>query len=181
MPLPAIVAAVLPSIIANAPDLLKIFSDKGATVPERNVAAASKVLEIAQGVTGAVNAQDAAEKLQSDPARRADFQQAVRDQWFELQESGGGGIDGARKADAAFVASGAKVWQSPAFIVSILLMVLPFMLMADVFYVHPDSYDGTLRVQIITAVLAVIMIVAGYWIGSSAGSDRKTDMLGQGK
>lgn len=44
-------------------------------------------------------------------------------------------------------------------------------------FVHPESYTGELRVQIITAVLALLGGVGAYWIGSSNGSSRKTELM----
>lgn len=63
------------------------------------------------------------------------------------------------------------------FVVSLLLLSLPVMLVGDMLFVHPESYRDELRVQIVTAVLSLLTVVAGYWIGSSNGSARKTDMM----
>ena len=57
------------------------------------------------------------------------------------------------------------------------MMSMVFMLLIDVFYVHPDGYDGNLKTQIVTAVLLIIGMVAGYWLGTSAGSERKTELM----
>jgi len=50
------------------------------------------------------------------------------------------------------------------------------MLLVDVFYVHPENYSGDLRTQIVTAVLLIIGIAGGYWLGTSYSSARKTDI-----
>jgi heme/copper-type cytochrome/quinol oxidase subunit 4 len=63
------------------------------------------------------------------------------------------------------------------FAVSMLLLALPTMLVADMLFLHPDAYRDELRVQIVTAILSLLTVVAGYWIGSSNGSARKTDMM----
>jgi hypothetical protein len=65
------------------------------------------------------------------------------------------------------------------FIISLLLLSLPVMLVADMLFLHPDNYQDELRVQVVTAVLSLLTVVAGYWIGSSNGSARKTDMLNE--
>jgi uncharacterized membrane protein YqjE len=65
------------------------------------------------------------------------------------------------------------------FAVSMLLLSLPIMLVADMLFMHPDTYRDELRVQIVTAVLSLLTVVAGYWIGSSNGSARKTDMMNE--
>jgi hypothetical protein len=65
------------------------------------------------------------------------------------------------------------------FIVSLLLLALPMALVADMLFLHPDAYRDELRVQIVTAILSLLTVVAGYWIGSSNGSARKTDMMAE--
>ena len=67
-----------------------------------------------------------------------------------------------------------------ALVISIVLLAMPLMLVADMLFLHPTSYRDELRVQIVTAVLAVIGVVAGYWIGTSASSARKTELMSRG-
>jgi muramidase (phage lysozyme) len=177
MPIPAIIGALLPGIIRAIPDLGKLFSS-GSEVAERNVKAAELAVGIVQEAVGARNAQEAAEIVASDPAQAQAAQEAVKARWHELTEVGGG-IDGARKADVAFVAAGSNPLASPAFLISLALLVMPIMLLADVFYVHPGAYDGPLRTQIVTGVLMVIAMIGAYWLGSSFGSAKKTDLMGR--
>ena len=40
--------------------------------------------------------------------------------------------------------------------------------------------DGTLRTQVITAVLALLGIVGAYWLGTSFSSQRKTELQAGG-
>lgn len=63
------------------------------------------------------------------------------------------------------------------FVVSLVLLAMPALLVGDMLFVHPESYTGELRVQIITAVLALLGGVGAYWIGSSNGSSRKTELM----
>jgi putative chitinase len=174
MPLPAIAAAALPLIVESIPKLAKLFGS-GSEVAERNIKAAETVIGIVTESVGARNVQEAIEAIQADPQAAQAASQAVEARWFELTEAGGGGIDGARKADAAFSESGRSPLHSPAFLISILLMVFPAMLLVDVFYVHPASYTSELRTQIVTAVLGVILTVGAFWLGSSFGSQRKDE------
>ena len=44
------------------------------------------------------------EQIVADPGKQAAFREAVREQWYELAESGGSGIDGARKTALAVTA-----------------------------------------------------------------------------
>jgi lysozyme len=174
-PLIPILAAVLPSLIRSIPDFGKLFSS-GSEVSERNVKAVEMAVGIVQEAVGARNAQEAAEIVASDPAQAEVAQEAVRARWHELTEVGGG-IESARKADVAFVAAGSNPLSSPAFLISLVLLVMPMMLLGDVFFFHPGAYDGPLRTQIVTGVLMVIAIVGGYWLGSSFGSAKKTDLM----
>jgi hypothetical protein len=40
-----------------------------------------------------------------------------------------------------------------------------------------EGWSNEIRLQVVTAVLVVISVVSAYWLGSSSGSQRKTDML----
>jgi putative chitinase len=177
MPLAPFIAAALPSIIDAIPKLGKLFGS-GSEVAERNVKAAEAVVEIVKNATGATNAQDAAERLKNDPEAAKVAAKAVEEQWFALHEVGGGIAD-ARKADAAFVATGVNALRSPAFIISTMLLGFPLLLCVDVFYVHPDNYDGAIRTQIVTGILMVISMVGAFWLGSSFGSARKDEQREQ--
>ncbi|MGL4557620.1 MAG: hypothetical protein ACRCV5_08965, partial [Afipia sp.] len=169
--------AVLPSIVESIPKLGKLFGS-GSEVAERNIKAAEAVVEVVKGATGAINAQEAAEKIKADPVAREAATKAVEAAWYELAEAGGGGIEGARNANTAFMESGVPMWKNPALLISLVLIVMPMMLVVDVLFVHPENYTGELRVQIVTAVLAVIAMIAGYWIGTSFSSARKDERRG---
>ena len=168
---PALITALLPSIIESIPRLGKIFA--AGEVATRNVEAAGIVLETVRKATGAANEQEAVAKLKSDPVALQAAQQAVQDRWFDLVEAGGGGIEGARKASETYFAPGHWFWLNPSFWVSCILLSFPLMLLIDLFYAHPANYDKDLRVQIVTAVLVIIGMVGGYWIGTSVSSARK--------
>jgi hypothetical protein len=135
-------------------------------VNERNAKAAEVAVAIAKDAIGAKNEQELMETLQADPQAAATVRQAVQEQWFKLEEVGGG-IQAARE-DSIKAQGDKSVLHNPAFLISLLLLIFPAMLLVDVFYVHPDSYsaDG-LRTQIVTGVLMVISIVAGFWLGAS--------------
>jgi len=176
MPLPAILGALLPTLIESIPKLGKLFGS-GSDVAERNVKAATMAMEIAQEALGATNAQDTVERIQADPEAKQTATRAIEARWFELAESGGGGIDGARKAALAYsMPDGPRFWFNPAFWISAVLLLMPFMLLVDVFYVHPESYAGEIRTQIVTAILMVVSMVGAYWIGTSFSSARKTEI-----
>jgi len=175
MPAPFLLAA-LPAIIDLVPKLGSIFAS-GSETSQRNVKAAEIVVGAAKAAIGAVNEQDLVERLQADPDAAQAVRQAVEAKWYEITEVGGG-IQAARAVDAKYLQPDAKgFWHSPAFWISIMLLAMPFMLLVDLFFVHPDAYDANLRTQIITAVLVVVGMVGAYWLGTSASSQRKTDLL----
>lgn len=177
---PPFIAAALPALIEAIPKLGRLFGS-GSETSTRNLAAVQTVAELVQGAVGARNIQEAVEAIQADPQALQAATRAVEERWYELSEAGGGGIDGARQADAAFIAKGDPASKSPAFLISLMLMSMPTLLLVDVLFVHPAHYSGELRVQIVTAVLAIIAMVGGYWIGTSFSSARKTELAGQRK
>ena len=173
-PMLPFIAAALPSIVQAVPKLIEMFGS-GSEVAERNAKAAEVVVGIAQDALGAVNAQQVVETLAADPDAPAKVRAAVQAQWFSIVEAGGGGIAGAREADAAFMAAGRKSFESPAFIISVALLLLPFLLVVDTLFVHPANYTAELRTQIVTGVLLCISSVGAFWLGSSFGSMKKTE------
>jgi muramidase (phage lysozyme) len=172
-PMAPIIAALLPSLVEAIPKLGQLFGK--SEVAQRNVKAAEIAFSVAKEALGATNEQEVVQRVQADPAAAQAVAKAVEANWYLLTESGGGGIEGARKANAEAM-SGPGFWHNPAFWITLLLIAMPMMLLADVFYVHPQSYVGELRTQIVTALLAVIGMVGGYWIGTSFSSARKTEI-----
>ena len=173
------VAAVLPSLIDLVPKLGKLFSS-GSETAERNVKAAEIVVAAAKEAIGARNEQELLETLRADPNAAAAVRQAIEAVWFKVDEVGGG-IQAAREANEKYATPGAAgFWLNPAFWLSMVMLVMPFMLLVDVFFVHSNAYDGNLRVQIVTGVLMVISIVGGYWLGTSFSSQRKTELQSGG-
>lgn len=178
-PMAPFVAAVLPSLIDLVPKLGRLFSS-GSETSERNIKAAEIVVAAAKEAIGARNEQELLETIGSDPAAAAAVRGAIEAQWFKLEEVGGG-IAGAREANAAYLQPGAPgFWHNPAFWVSALLLLPLYGLVVDVLFIHPDNYSGELRVQIVTALLAVIAMVGAYWLGTSFSSQRKTELQAGG-
>lgn len=46
---------------------------------------------------------------------------------------------------------------------------------------QPDYTDSDLRIQVTSAMLLAFTGVVGYWIGTSSGSARKTEIMSQEK
>lgn len=179
-PMPPFLLAALPALIDLVPKLAPMFSS-GSERSQRNIKAAEVVVAAAKEAIGAVNEQQLVEAIQTDPTMAQKVREAVEAKWFEITEVGGG-IQAARVAAEKYTQPGAPgFWLNPAFWISLVLIAMPFMLLVDVFFVHPDSYDGNLRTQIVTGILMVISMVGAFWLGSSMGSQKKDGLLGGGK
>ena len=172
MPIPAIVAAVLPSLIEAIPKLGKVFGS-GSEVADRNIKAAELVVETVKAATGAVNAQDAAERIKSDPAAARAAAQAVDSIWYELTEAGGGGVDGARRADAAQRAGG-DLLHSASFWVALLLLPLVYLLVLSLIgLVGTATWSDDVRAGLSGSLIsAVIGGLVGYYYGQTTTRNR---------
>lgn len=172
MPIPAIVAALLPSVIEAIPKLGALFGS-GSKVSERNIKTAETVMQIVQTATGAANTQAAVEKIQADPAALTAATKAIESQWFELVEGGGGGIAGARKADAAVSAAG-DMQHSPSFWALVLLLPLVYMIVGSIAGLWGFAEWSTdVRASLATAVVSLIVGgAAGYYWGQTTTRNR---------
>jgi lysozyme len=175
-PLIPILAAVLPSLIRSIPDFGKLFSS-GSEVSERNVKAVEMAVGIVQEAVGARNAQEAAEIVASDPAQAQAAQEAVKARWHELTEVGGG-VEAARKADAAFMAIDGPWWQvfrSPSFIVALFLLPLVYMIVGAVVGLFGAPFSEDVRAAIANGIVGLILGgLIGYYYGQTTSRNRTT-------
>ena len=170
MPIPALVTALLPSVISAIPRLAQIFKP-GSEVAERNVAAASAVLDIVTKATGSVNAQAAVEAIKADPVQLAAATKAVESRWLELVPADGGGIEGARKADAAI--SGNDMMHSPSFWVALSLLPLVYMIVGSVVGLFGTPWSEDVRSAIANGVVGMVIgAIAGYYFGQTTSRNR---------
>lgn len=172
MPLPAVVAALLPSIIEAIPKLGKVFGS-GSAVSERNIKAAELVVDAVTKATGAVNAQEAVEKIAADPAVREVAAKAIDGIWYELTEAGGGGIDGARKAEMARNPSG-DLLHSASFWVGLLLLPLVYLLVLSLIgMIGTATWSDDVRAGLAGSLIsAIIGGLVGYYYGTSTSRNR---------
>lgn len=172
IPMLPLITAVLPSIVRAIPELGRIFGS-GSEVSQRNLAGAARVLEVVTEATRSVNAVDAAQKIAASPAAAAQARDAVQSIWFELVEAGGGGIDGARKADAAGQAGGWVPWRSGSFMVAVLLLPLIYLIVWSVAFMPDAGWDPAVRASIATGVVSLVLGgVCGYFFGSMTGKPK---------
>lgn len=167
-----IIAALLPSIIEAIPKLGKVFGS-GSQVAERNIKAAELVVDAVTKATGAVNAQDAVTKLQNDPAAVQVATKAVDAIWFDLTEAGGGGVEGARKADAATQAGG-DILKSPSFWVGILLLPLVYLLVLSLIgMIGSATWSDDVRAGLAGSLIsAIVGGLVGYYFGQTTTRNR---------
>ena len=172
MPIAPIIAALLPSIIDAIPKLGKVFGS-GSEVAERNIKAAELVAETVKTATGALNLQDAAERLKSDPEAARVAAKAVDGIWYELTEAGGGGVDGARKADAAATAGG-DGHKSPSLWIGILLLPLVYLLVLSLIgIIGTASWSDDVRAGLAGSLIsAIIGGLVGYYFGQTTTRNR---------
>jgi muramidase (phage lysozyme) len=170
MPLRAFVAAALPSIISSIPALGKLFGS-GSDVAERNVKAAELAVQIVQQATGAKNAQEAAEAV-ADPVLAKAATEAVQARWHELTEAGGGGIDGARKADAA-ASERRDMLYSPSFWVALPLLIIVIMIVGAVVGLWGTPFSEDVRSAIANGIPMLILGgLIGYYYGQTTSRNR---------
>lgn len=167
-----IIAAVLPSIIEGIPKLGKLFGS-GSEVAERNIKAAELVVDAAIKATGAVNAQDAAEKIKTDPAAAQAAAKAVDSIWYELTEAGGGGIEGARRADEVTRQRG-DLLQSASFWIAMLLLPLVYLLVLSLIgMVGSAQWSDDVRAGLAGSLIsAIIGGLVGYYYGTTTSRNR---------
>ena len=176
MPLPLIIGALLPSIIEAIPKLGKLFGS-GSEVAERNVKAAEIAVGIVQEAVGARNAQEATEMIAADPTMAQTARAAIEQRWYELAEADGGGIEGARKADAAAMAIDGPWWQvlkSPSFWALLLLLPLVYLIVLSLIgMVGTVEWSADARAGIAGMITGTIVGGAvGYYWGQTTSRNR---------
>jgi Phage tail lysozyme len=174
-------AALLPILLGLIPQLAPVLGPKTAGKVEQYGQLAAAITAAITQATGTSNLQAGLEAMQADPAVKAKTATAVLSAptvaaVMEAQEAGGGGISGARKANIE--AAGIPFWRRGEFLISLLLLAMVWMIVIDVLFVHPTIWSATDRSQVLMLAVAVTSGVMGYWIGSSIGSMRKTEISG---
>jgi muramidase (phage lysozyme) len=173
---------ILPLLQAAAsliPQLGSLFGS-GSEVANRNVAAASAVADTLVTATQSVNLQEAVDRIQSDPAARQAATHAIADLWPSITEVGSGGIEAARKA--AVTPGGTPFWHQGVFWITVGLLPLVYLIVLAALgkWEYIGDVTSETRAQVIGTVLGTIIGgVVGYFYGTSAGSQKKTDVLAE--
>lgn len=174
MPIPAFVAAALPALIDLIPKLGKVFGS-GSQVAERNIRAAEIVAETVQRATAAPNIQTAVETMRADPTALQAAAQAVEQRWWEIAEAGGGGIEGARKADSVGRAAG-DLLHSASFWVAMLLLPLVYLLVLSLIgLIGTATWSDDVRAGLAGSLIsAIVGGLVGYYYGQTTSRNRAT-------
>lgn len=174
-PMAPFLAAALPAVIGAVPELLRMFGS-GSPTSERNIKAAEVVVGIAKDAIGARNEQELIETLGADPQAAAVVRQAVQDQWFRIEEVGGG-IAAAREVNAK--AQGARSpGANPAVWVTAALLPLIYGVVYLVLTGDSEAFSSEVKSMVVAAVVTgVLGGITGYWLGTSASSKAKDDAL----
>jgi muramidase (phage lysozyme) len=197
-PVAPIIIPLLSAISAFVPALAKIFND-GSAKGQKIEALAPLLSDALVRVTGAVNLQDAAEKVQADPVAAQAAQKAVEDVVYHLSEVGGG-IEAARKWSTDVSAMNVSLWRMPSFVITVILFPLIYFvvfivlagrgtatMLAALITTNTELLDriaigfaisADMQNVVITAVIAgVLSGITGFFLGTSYGSQRKTDSV----
>lgn len=169
------VAAVLPSLVAAVPDLIRIFGSSAQA--EKNAKAAEIVVNAAKVATGAVNEQDLVEKIKTaDPETLAKLQDAVKDVWFDISIDPSG-IKDARE----FNKNSDSFWKQPAFWITGMLMPLVYGVAGSVMgWFGSAVFTQEVKIMVVSSVMSgVLGGIMGFWMGTSWSSARKTELTGK--
>lgn len=171
------IGAAISALSGLIPEVAKLFPP-GSEVAQRNVALATAVVDHVTQAVGAANAQEAVQRIADDPQAAQSAQKAVQAAWFDLQEAGGGGIQGAREYSQKVAESGTPVYKLPSVWITLALMPLVYFVVGRVLTADKDVFSGEVQSMVVGAVIgAVLGSITTFWLGSSSGSQRKTDLL----
>lgn len=165
-------------LLGLVPAIARAFMDGGKTVPERNVAVAVAVADAAQQALAAAgkpaeNIQQVVETIAADPEAREIAKAAIAADCVHLVEAGGGGIEGARKADAEYRTSG-DLLHSPSFWIAVLLLPLVYMIVANLIGVLGSStWSDDARAGLAGSIVGTIIGgLCGYYYGQTTSRNR---------
>jgi muramidase (phage lysozyme) len=152
-----------------------VLLGKDVSKSQPKIDAGMAILNTVIEATGATNGQEAVEKMAASPAVRAVAQKAVEEKWFEFTQivEVGGGIEVAWKRNAD--PSSLPFYRQGAFYVTIALFLIAGAIVSSVLW--GTEWRPEDRSQVLMLAVSILSAVMGYWLGSSIGSSKKTDIL----
>jgi len=185
MPAPIMIMlpAIMQSITQMIPALATLFGKNAEKVGEK-VSAATAIVDIVTKATGAVNAQDAVEKMAADPAKAEAAKAAVlADPGVNMMLTEvGGGIAAAHQR--AIDPAQPPLHRNPAFWISLLLLPMAYYVVVSVIGIPwggkflSADVSQEVRSMVIGGIMgSVLGGIVAFWLGTSYGSARKTDII----
>jgi len=177
MALPALLLqALAPIFISKIPELVDIA--RTPTKDDRKEKGIEMAINVVTEALGASNAQEASERIESDPQAVEVARAAVRAQWFEIQEAEEKSRTLAR--EHAMTYSQMKDVRTVAgnftFIEFLTLVFLVTCWVAiGILAAFNKITEGTLDNIIMLAAVASIVGIREFWYGSSFGSQKKDE------
>lgn len=169
-----IVMNALPAMVQAIPRLGSIFATSEQA--QKNVKALEVVTQVAASAMGATNAQELVEGL-GDSNKAAAARNVIDNNWagiMDLVEAGSGGIDGARKADAAMAAAKSFIW-SPSFWMGLALLPLVYLIVLSLIgMVGTAQWSPEARAGIAGMITGTIVGgLVGYYFGQTTSRNRQ--------
>ena len=176
-----IIKGALPKLLGVLPELAATI--KNPDVAERNVELVTKVGAVLMSSTGATNEQEAVERVLADPQTADEANTALRMSRADLMDTyertnaiEQGNIRAAREYNKEEPITINTKWLKLKFIHVLSLL---FVIFAGSFV----SVNFTLLSSELKGAIITLMIIGGwngvkdYWMGSSSGSDKKTELM----
>jgi hypothetical protein len=173
--------ALIPLAISLAPEIGKwLFGTTGATV-------ATAVAQVVQTVTGTDDTTAAQQVIARDPNVAAQLrvqlaqlaaqqEQAAAQATLDALKAQIGDVQNARSQTVALAQAKSAVAWAPPIISAVVLVTFGLVMWAALTRSLPAGSETILN-MLLGTLAAMATSVVGYWVGSSAGSDRKTDLL----
>jgi hypothetical protein len=173
--------ALIPLAISLAPEIGKwLFGDKGE-------ATAAAVAQVVQTVTGTTDNAVAQQVIARDPAVAAQVrvqlaqlaaqaEQAARQADLEALKAQIGDVQNARAQTVALAQGHSAVQWAAPLVSAVVLATFGLVMWEALNHAFPAGSETILN-MLLGTLAAMATSVVGYWVGSSAGSARKTDLL----
>ncbi len=174
---------LIPLAISLAPEIGKwLFGAKGGDV-------AASVAQVVQTVTGTSDEAAAQQAIARDPAVAANLrvqlaqiaaqqEQAARQADLDTLKAGLADVQDARGQTVSLAKAGSGVQWAPAIVSFVVLGTFGVVMWAALNRTLPAGSETILN-MLLGTLAAMATSVVGYWVGSSSGSTRKTELLYQ--
>ena len=174
------IAALLPLLIGVAPQIVSwIAGDRAGTI-------ATQVGNVVQAVVGSDDP-DALQAALSDPSKASELrirlaeigaeqEQARRQADLDEMKAVLSDVASARAQTVALVQAGSALRYGPVIVSTLVLAAFATVVVLALFRPIPTGSEALLNI-LLGNLATMAAGVVGYWVGSSAGSAQKTDML----